>query len=239
MFFSKPAILLLAFATGFASEAVARPQPYGSGLSLAVRRPNAAPALPAPEVFPPLKRAAKGSEKNNGNKDVIEITEVDLTVIEEKNKEVIIEQVKEVLIVNSSNNSKNNKKRKAAYKSKSKDVTTVLIVVQIIEIKIDDGKGNKIQEDIFAESIVIANKGKKSTQTIMITDISKLVAGTTRGDATGTAAATAAAAVTDPAALNSSNATQSVTLAGVAPSWTSIDPDPIASALSLVAALEN
>ena len=72
--------------------------------------------------------------------------------------------------------------------------------------------------------------------TTIVTDVSKLIANVapTQGavDATGTAAA-ATGAVTDPAAIAAANSTQSVTLADVAPTWTSVEPDPLASAISL------
>ena len=76
--------------------------------------------------------------------------------------------------------------------------------------------------------------------TTIVTDASTLIANVapTQGavDATGTAAAVAGA-VTDPAAISAANSTQSVTLADIAPTWTSVDPDPIASAIGLLQSL--
>jgi len=78
------------------------------------------------------------------------------------------------------------------------------------------------------------------TLTTIVTDASTLIANVapTQGavDATGTAAAVTAA-VTDPAAIAAANSTQSVTLADIAPTWTSVDPDPLASAISLLQSL--
>lgn len=71
--------------------------------------------------------------------------------------------------------------------------------------------------------------------TTIVTDASTLIANVapTQGavDATGTAAAVTGA-VTDPAAI-AANSTQSVTLADIAPTWTSVDPDPLASPIRL------
>lgn len=76
--------------------------------------------------------------------------------------------------------------------------------------------------------------------TTIVTDASTLIANIapTQGavDATGTAAAVAGA-VTDPAAIAAANSTQSVTLADIAPTWTSVDPDPLASAIGLLQSL--
>lgn len=43
----------------------------------------------------------------------------------------------------------------------------MLLVVQEIQILIDDGKGNKAQQQVFAQSVVVANRGKKQTETVM------------------------------------------------------------------------
>ncbi|KAF2816074.1 uncharacterized protein BDZ99DRAFT_565946 [Mytilinidion resinicola] len=238
MFFSKSAALVLALATGFATQAVAYPSfPVGN---IVARYPNNAPALPAPEVFPPLKRASK--KKGDGNTDVIKITQINIKEIQKGNNVAIVEQVKTVLIENSSNNKKKNKKRKSAYKKKNSKNTTILIVVQKVVIEIADNKGNKVQELIFAQSEIIANKGQKKTDTIMISDASILIAsigGGAQGTGTGTGAAAAtgvgtaaAAQITGTGVGNAANATEAVTLADVAPTWTSIDPDPIQALLA-------
>jgi len=234
MFFSKTATLLLALTTGLVTEAAPHHKAHNS--NLVVRHPDAVPALPAPEVFPPLKRG----KNNNNNKNVIEITKVDIAEVQEGGNTAIVEQVQQVLIQNSNNNNKNNEKRKASYRKRNSKQSTVLLVVQQVVVKVVDNSGNSFQEVIFAESAVIANRGRGSTQTIMITDASTLIANVapTQGavDATGTAAA-AAAAVTDPAAIAAANSTQSVTLADIAPTWTSVDLDPLASAIGLLQSL--
>ncbi|KAF2492379.1 hypothetical protein BU16DRAFT_584473 [Lophium mytilinum] len=241
MLFSKSAAFVLALATGFASQAVAYPAtPVGN---IVARYPQNAPALPAPEVFPPLKRAAK--KKGNSKNDVIKITQVDITEVQKGNNVAIVETVKTVLIKNNSNNKKKNKKRKGSYKKKNSKNTTVLKIVQQIEVQLSDNKGNKVKKVVFAQSEVIANKGQKKTDTIMISDASILIASVGGGaQGTGAAAATgadtaAAAQITGTGVGNAANATEAVTLADVAPTWTSIDPDPIqallAAATSLIA----
>jgi len=231
MFFSKTATLLLALTTGFVTEAAPYHKAHNS--NLVVRHPDAVPALPAPEVFPPLKR---GKNNKNNNNNVVEITKVDIVEVQKGGNTAIVEQVQQVLIQNSNNNNKNNKKRKASYRKKNSNQSIVLLVVQQIVVQVVDNSGNSFQEIIFAESAITVNRGRGSTQTIMITDASKLIANaaSTQGavDATGTAAAVTGV-VTDPAAIAAANSTQSVTIADIAPTWTSVDPDPLASAISL------
>lgn len=77
----------------------------------------------------------------------------------------------QILVVDGQNNGNrrdmNNLFRKSSYRNNNKDKTTVLLVVQEIQILIDDGKGNKAQQQVFAQSVVVANRGKKQTETVM------------------------------------------------------------------------
>lgn len=132
--------------------------------NLVVRHPDAVPALPAPEIFPPLKR---GKKNNNNNNNVIEITKVDIVEVQEGGNTAIVEQVQQVLIQNSNNNNKNNKKRKASYRKKNSNQSIVILVVQQIVVQVVDKSGNSFQEIIFAESAITANRGRGSTQTVM------------------------------------------------------------------------
>ena len=133
--------------------------------NLVVRHPDAVPALPAPEVFPPLKRGRNNNNNNNNN--VVEITKVDIAEVQEGGNTVIVEQVQQVLIQNSNNNNRNNKKRKASYRKRNSNQSIVLLVVQQIVVQVVDNSGNSFQEIIFAESAITANRGRGSTQTIM------------------------------------------------------------------------
>ncbi|OCL12849.1 hypothetical protein AOQ84DRAFT_136900 [Glonium stellatum] len=238
MFFSKTATLLLALTTGLVTEAAPHHKAHNS--NLVARHPEAVPALPAPEVFPPLKRD-RNSNNNNNNYDVVEITKVDITEVQQGDSTAVVEQVQQVLIQNSNNNDRKNRKRKSAYRRRNSDLSTVLLVVQQVVVQVVDNSGNSFQELIFAESAITANRGRGSTQTIMISDASTLIAEapSTQGvpEATGIASASAAL-VTDPAAV-AGNSTQSVTLADVAPTWTSVDPDPLATAIALLQSLEG
>jgi len=227
MFFSKSAALLLSLAAGFASPAVAYPSP---GSNIAARYPYNVPALPAPEVFPPLKRDGK----KNKNNDVIKITQVNIETIKQGNNVAIVKQVQTVLIENSNDNKKKNKKRKASYKKKNNKNTTVLLIVQKVVVQISDNKGNKLKKLLFAQSAVTANKGQKKTDTIMISDASTLIekigATGTEGAAPATEVGTvAAASITGTGVEGAANATEAVTLADVAPTWTAIEQDPIES----------
>lgn len=82
-----------------------------------------------------------------------------------------MQQVSEVLIVNQKqngfNNDMNNLFRKSSMRNNNQDKATVIMVVQQIQIAIDDGRGNQFQQDIFAQSILVANRGARETQSIM------------------------------------------------------------------------
>ena len=43
----------------------------------------------------------------------------------------------------------------------------MLLVVQEIRIIVDDGRGNKAEQQVFAQSVVVANRGQRQTETVM------------------------------------------------------------------------
>jgi hypothetical protein len=83
----------------------------------------------------------------------------------------IVQQASEVLIVqeqnNGFNNQLNNLFRKSNFQNQFPDQSTVLMVVQEIQVAVDDGFGNSIEQQVFAQSVLVANRGLAATQTVM------------------------------------------------------------------------
>jgi flagellar biosynthesis GTPase FlhF len=125
----------------------------------------------------------------------------------------------------------NNLFRKSNFQNQFRDVTTVMLVVQEIQIAIDDGRGNQIQQEIFAQSVVVANRGARETQTVMVFDSRKLIAQDILGNNAfqnigqfnGVAGATGAVRNDIP------TKTQGVQLFGAKPTWTAVAEDPAAA----------
>ncbi|KAI8932790.1 hypothetical protein NX059_010280 [Plenodomus lindquistii] len=116
----------------------------------------------------------------NDQEQVIQIQQNNLQIIDDGDRQVVVQQVQQVLIVdqaeNGARNDMKNMFRKSNYRNKNRDVTTVILVVQEIEIVIDDGRGTRVEADIFAQNVVVANRGARETQTVMVFDERKLVA---------------------------------------------------------------
>lgn len=84
-----------------------------------------------------------------------------------------VQQAQEVLIIDQQNNGFNNKfndlARAASFRNQFPQQETVMLVVQQIDVAIDDGRGNQIQQSVFAQSAVVANQGAfGGTQTVMV-----------------------------------------------------------------------
>jgi hypothetical protein len=146
-----------------------------------------------------------------------------------------VQQVNEVLIVdqvnNGFNNDLNNLFRKSNFQNQYQQVTTVMIVVQEIQISIADAFGNKFEQQVFAQSIQVANRGAQQTQSIMIFDSKTLIAQDVLGNGAfnaiqgfgGVAGATAAFDAAVPTKTNG------VQLLGAKPTWSSVAADPAAT----------
>ncbi len=143
--------------------------------------------------------------------------------------------MQEVLIVdqvnNGFNNDLNNLFRKSNFQNQFRDVSTVTLVVQEIQVSIDDGRGNQVQQNIFAQSAVVANRGARETQTVMIFDSRTLIAEdilrdnafANLGNFGGIAGATGALEKALP------TKTAGIQLFGAKPTWTSVVEDPAAT----------
>ncbi|KAF2034097.1 hypothetical protein EK21DRAFT_85890 [Setomelanomma holmii] len=174
---------------------------------------------------------------NNFNKQqqVIQIQEQNLQIVDNGRQQQVVQQVNEVLIVdqvnNGFNNDLNNLFRKSNMQNRNQKVSTVMLVVQEIQIAIDDGRGNKFQQQVFAQSAVIANRGRRVTQTVMVFDSRTLIAADILGNnafnniafAGGVAGATGAVGAALP------TKTAGVQLFGAKPTWSTIAADPAAT----------
>jgi hypothetical protein len=176
-----------------------------------------------------------GFNNFNQQQQVIQIQEQNLQIIDNGFQQQVVQQVQEVLIVdqvnNGFNNDLNNLFRKSNFQNQFQDVSTVMLVVQEVQIAIDDGQGNQFQQNIFAQSAVVANRGAQQTQTVMVFDSRTLVAQDILGDNAfqNIGQLEDIAGATD--ALNNALPTKTagVQLFGAKPTWSSVAEDPAAT----------
>jgi hypothetical protein len=178
---------------------------------------------------------ADGFQNFNQQQQVIQIQEQSLQIVDNGFQRQVVQQVNQVLVVdqvnNGFNNQLNNIFRKSNFQNQFNQVATVMLVVQEIQVSVDDGRGNQFQQNIFAQNVVVANRGAPQTQTVMVFDQRKLVAQDILGNNAfqnigqfgGIAGATAALNQAFP------TKTQGVQLFGAKPTWTSIAEDPAAT----------
>jgi hypothetical protein len=68
---------------------------------------------------------------------------------------------------NGFNNDLQNLFRKSNFNNQFQDQSTVILMVQEIQVAVDDGFGNQFQQNVFAQSALVANRGAFATQTVM------------------------------------------------------------------------
>ncbi|KAF1914633.1 hypothetical protein BDU57DRAFT_531090 [Ampelomyces quisqualis] len=175
---------------------------------------------------------ADGFNNFNQQQQVIQIQEQNLQIIDNGVQQQVIQQVNQVLIVDTDSsgfkNDMNDLFRKSNFQNQFQQVTTVIIVVQEIQIAINDGE-NQFQQDIFAQRVVIANRGAQETQTVMIFDSRTLIAQDILGNNAfenigqfgGVAGATGAL-------KDLPTKTQGIQLFGAKPTWSAVAADPAA-----------
>jgi hypothetical protein len=164
-----------------------------------------------------------GFNNFNQQQQVIQIQNQNLQIVDNGRQQAVVQQVEQVLIVdqvnNGFNNDLNNLFRKSNFQNQFRDVATVTLVVQEIQVAIDDGRGNQVQQNIFAQSAVVANRGARETQTVMVFDSRTLIA----QDILGIAGATGALDKALP------TKTAGIQLFGAKPTWTAVAEDPAAT----------
>ncbi|KAF2241157.1 hypothetical protein BU26DRAFT_182136 [Trematosphaeria pertusa] len=175
-----------------------------------------------------------GFNNFNQQQQVIQIQEQNLQIIDNGFQQQVVQQVNEVLIVdqqnNGFNNDLNNMFRKANFRNNFNDVSTVMLVVQEIQVAIDDGRGNQFQQNVFAQSVLVANRGSFQTNTVMIFDSRTLIAqdilGGGFGGVAGIGGVGGVAAATGAVLPTKTNDVQ---LLGAKPTWSSVAEDPAAT----------
>jgi hypothetical protein len=178
---------------------------------------------------------ADGFNNFNQQQQVIQIQEQNLQIIDNGFQQQVVQQVNQVLVVdqvnNGFNNDLNNLFRKSNFQNQFQQVSTVMLVVQEIQVAVDNGFGNQFQQNIFAQSAVVANRGFPQTQTVMVFDSRTLIAQDILGNNAfnnigqfgGIAGATGALNAALP------TRTQGVQLFGAKPTWSSVAADPAAT----------
>ncbi|KAF2683661.1 hypothetical protein K458DRAFT_418650 [Lentithecium fluviatile CBS 122367] len=173
-----------------------------------------------------------GFNNFNNQQQVIQIQEQNLQIVDNGFQQQVVQQVNEVLIVNQQqdgfNNDLNNLFRKSNFRNNNRDQATVIMVVQQIQVAVDDGRGNQFRQDVFAQSILVANRGARETQSIMVFDAKTLIAqdilgGGFNGVGGGFAGQSNGANFALPTKTNN------VQLFGAKPTWSSIAEDPAAT----------
>lgn len=106
-----------------------------------------------------------------------------------------------------------------------------MLVVQEIQVAIDDGRGNQFQQNIFAQSAVVANRGARRSQTIMVFDSKTLVAQDILGNNAfrNIGQFGGVAGATGDLNRNLPTKTAGVQLFGARPTWTAVAEDPAAT----------
>lgn len=176
-----------------------------------------------------------GFNNFNQQQQVIQIQEQNLQIVNNGFQQQVVQQVQEVLIVdqvnNGFNNDLNNLFRKSNFKNQFRDVSTVMLVVQEIQVAIDDGRGNQFQQNIFAQSAVVANRGARRSQTIMVFDSKTLVAQDILGNNAfrNIGQFGGVAGATGDLNRNLPTKTAGVQLFGARPTWTAVAEDPAAT----------
>lgn len=148
----------------------------------------------------------------------------------------VVEQVNQVLVIdnqrNGFNNNLNNLFRQTNQRRNRGDVSTVIMVVMQVNVAIDDGRGNQIQQEVFAQSLIVANRGRGRTETVMLFEARTLVAQDIIGNGIGGGIGAGVggngfAGVSGAAALPTK--TRGVQLLDARPTWTSVIEDSAAT----------
>ncbi|KAF2642137.1 hypothetical protein P280DRAFT_489424 [Massarina eburnea CBS 473.64] len=194
-----------------------------------------------------------GFQNFQQQQQVIQVQQENFQLVQSNGvQQQVFQQVNQVLVVdnqqNGFNNQLNNLFRQANFRNGNRGVTTVMMVVTQVNVAVDDGRGNQLQQQVFAQSLIVANRGQRVTQSVMIFDSRTLIAadiigaggigagiaaqgqgvgiagiGGANGVAGASATGTAAAAAAMP------TKTRGVQLLASKPTWSSVAEDPAAT----------
>jgi hypothetical protein len=207
-----PTTLVLALATGFAAAGPIQSRPRQS--SFDASKFQGANGFNFPGAL----------NQFNDVQQIVQIKEQNLQIVDNGVQQAVIAQAQEVLIIDQQNARFNDLFRQSNYRNKFNDVTTVVMVVQQIQIAVDDGRGNVFQQEIFAQSAVVANRGASSTQTVLVQDERQLIATQVLDGFGGRGAQATGAAFQN----NSNQRINDVALFNDKPVWSVEEKDPAA-----------
>ncbi|KAF2743969.1 hypothetical protein M011DRAFT_489295 [Sporormia fimetaria CBS 119925] len=116
----------------------------------------------------------------NARQQILNIQSNNLQVVDNGFQQAIVQQAQEVLVINEQNNGFNNNLnnlfRKSNFKNNFPDQSTVMLVVQEIQVAVDNGFGGRVEQSVFAQSVLIANRGLGVTRTVMVVSQETLIA---------------------------------------------------------------
>jgi hypothetical protein len=112
-----------------------------------------------------------GFNRFNDQASVVQVKQESLQIQDNGFQQQVVQQVNEVLVVNQEqngfNNDLNNLFRKANFRRERDQESTVMLVVQQIQVSVADDRGNSFQQDVFVQSALVANRGARTTNTVM------------------------------------------------------------------------
>lgn len=112
-----------------------------------------------------------GFNRVQDQQQVLRVQQQNLQIVDNGFQQAVVQQVNEVLVVNQQQNGfnrdLNNLFRKANFRNQRNQESTVMLVVQQIQVSVADDRGRKFEQDVFVQSAVVANRGARSTNTVM------------------------------------------------------------------------
>jgi hypothetical protein len=108
-----------------------------------------------------------GFNRFNDQTSVVQVKQESLQIQSNGFQQQVVQQVNEVLVVNQQQNGFNNLFRKANFRRERGQESTVMLVVQQIQVSVADDRGNSFQQDVFVQSALVANRGARTTNTVM------------------------------------------------------------------------
>ncbi|KAF9734697.1 hypothetical protein PMIN06_012120 [Paraphaeosphaeria minitans] len=177
-----------------------------------------------------------GFNRFNDQPQVVQVKQESLQIQNNGFQQQVVQQVNEVLVVNQQqngfNNDLNNLFRKANFRRERNQESTVMLVVQQIQVSVADDRGNAFQQDVFVQSAIVANRGARTTNTVMLFESQAIIAtqvlgGRGRGNGFGGIAGVGNGRGTNAAVLPTKTA--DVQLFGARPTWSVVAEDPAAT----------
>ncbi|KAL1598916.1 hypothetical protein SLS60_008061 [Paraconiothyrium brasiliense] len=177
-----------------------------------------------------------GFNRFNDQQQVLQIKEQNIQIQDNGRQQAVVQQVKEVLVVNQQQNGfnrdMNNLFRKANFRNQGQknNEATVMLVVQQIQVSVADDRGNAFEQDVFVQSALVANRGARVTNTVMVFESQALIATQVlgnRGSGFGGIAGVGNVPATNAAQLPTKTA--DLQLFGARPTWSVVAEDPAAT----------